>query len=250
MPQIAIYRLPAVLEFTGCPRPPYRLINRGDFPPRVQLSPPMRRLARQGHRRVARAARSGVRGVGGSGGAGGRMVLASVVSREFWRFLSSPCASMQAPQSRPGASLSLRPGGGSGPATPTRDGTSPAGRCAPSGPCPARGVVRREYRAYRQGPQRGSLLARGTPRMWIAACGGIAPLGNGAHHSLRGRATATLAWRGHQTPWDALKRQNSRDTTLGRRGPAAARRCCLGRRRPRIRRRRLPLARCGPATRG
>ena len=54
-----------------------------------------------------------------------------------------------------------------------------------------------------------------TPRMWIAACGGVAPLGNGAHHSLRGRATATLAWRGHQTPWDALKRQNSRDTTLG-----------------------------------
>ena len=35
---------------------------------------------------------------------------------------------------------------------------------------------------------------------------------------LRGRATATLAWRGHQTPWDALKRQNSRDTTLGATG--------------------------------
>ena len=85
----------------------------------------------------------------------------------------------------------------------------------------------REYRAYWQGPQRGSGAhgelpkgasrgARGeTPRMWIGACGGVAPLGNGAHHSLRGRATATLAWRGHQTPWDALKRQNSRDTTLG-----------------------------------
>ena len=165
----------------------------------------------------------------------------SVVSHEFWHFLSSPCASMQAPQSRPGASLSLRPGAASGPATPTPDGTSPAGRYAPSGPCSVRGVVRREYREYWQGPQRGSLLARGalalpadgsgahgelpkgasrgargeTPRMWIGACGGVAPLGNGAHHSLRGRATATLAWRGHQTPWDALMRQNSCDTTLG-----------------------------------
>ena len=50
--------------------------------------------------------------------------------------------------------------------------------------------------------------------MWIGVCGGVAPLGNWAHHSLRGRATATLAWRGHQTPWDALMCQNSRDTTL------------------------------------
>ena len=129
----------------------------------------------------------------------------SVVSREFWHFLSSPCASMQAPQSRPGASLSLRPGAASGPATPTPDGTSPAGRCASSGPCSVRGVVRREYRPYWQGPQRGSLLARGalalpadgsgahgelpkgasrgargeTPRMWIGPCGRVAPLGNG-----------------------------------------------------------------------
>ena len=40
MPQIAIYRLPAVLEITGLSKATiYRLINRGDFPPRVQLSP-------------------------------------------------------------------------------------------------------------------------------------------------------------------------------------------------------------------
>ena len=40
MPRIAIYRLPAVLEITGLSKATiYRLINRGDFPPRVQLSP-------------------------------------------------------------------------------------------------------------------------------------------------------------------------------------------------------------------
>ena len=40
MPQIAIYRLPAVLEITGLSKATiYRLIGRGDFPPRVQLSP-------------------------------------------------------------------------------------------------------------------------------------------------------------------------------------------------------------------
>ena len=44
--------------------------------------------------------------------------------------------------------------------------------------------------------------------MKIVACGGVAPLGNGPYHSLRGRALP-------QTPWDALKRQNSRDATLG-----------------------------------
>ena len=44
--------------------------------------------------------------------------------------------------------------------------------------------------------------------MNIVACGGVAPLGNGPYHSLRGRALP-------QTPWDALKRQNSRDATLG-----------------------------------
>ena len=39
----------------------------------------------------------------------------------------------------------------------------------------------------------------GYPRMKITACGRVAPLGNGAHHSRRGRALP-------QTPWDALKR--------------------------------------------
>ena len=40
MPQIAIYRLPAVVEITGLSKATiYRLIGRGDFPPRVQLSP-------------------------------------------------------------------------------------------------------------------------------------------------------------------------------------------------------------------
>ena len=70
------------------------------------------------------------------------------------------------------------------------------------------GVVRREYRAYSQGPQRGSGvhgdLPKGAPH---GARGRVAPLGNGADHSRRGRALP-------QTPWDALKRHNSRDTTL------------------------------------
>ena len=40
MPQVAIYRLPAVLEITGLSKATiYRLINSGDFPPKVQLSP-------------------------------------------------------------------------------------------------------------------------------------------------------------------------------------------------------------------
>ncbi len=39
MPQIAIYRLPAVLEVTGLSKATiYRLLGRGEFPPRVQLS--------------------------------------------------------------------------------------------------------------------------------------------------------------------------------------------------------------------
>ena len=82
------------------------------------------------------------------------------------------------------------------------------------------GVVRREYRAYSQGPQRGSGVhgdlpkgapreREGYPRMKITARGRVAPLGNGADHSRRGRALP-------QTPWDALKRHNSRDTTLVR----------------------------------
>ena len=40
MPQIAIYRLPVVLEVTGLSKATiYRLLERGEFPPRVQLSP-------------------------------------------------------------------------------------------------------------------------------------------------------------------------------------------------------------------
>ena len=40
MPRIAIYRLPAVLEVTGLSKATiYRLLGRGEFPPRVQLSP-------------------------------------------------------------------------------------------------------------------------------------------------------------------------------------------------------------------
>jgi len=40
LPPIAIYRLPAVLEVTGLSKATiYRLLERGDFPPRVQLSP-------------------------------------------------------------------------------------------------------------------------------------------------------------------------------------------------------------------
>ena len=70
------------------------------------------------------------------------------------------------------------------------------------------GVVRREYWTYLQGPQRGSgvhgVLPKGAPH---GARGRVAPLGNGADHCLRGRALP-------RTPWDALKRQNTRDTTL------------------------------------
>ena len=47
-------------------------------------------------------------------------------------------------------------------------------------------------------------LPKGAPH---GARGRVAPLGNGADHSRRGRALP-------QTPWDALKRHNSRDTTL------------------------------------
>ena len=40
MPQIAIYRLPAVCEVTGLSKATiYRLLARGEFPPRVKLSP-------------------------------------------------------------------------------------------------------------------------------------------------------------------------------------------------------------------
>ena len=40
MPQIAIYRLPAVCEVTGLSKATiYRLLNRGEFPAKVQLSP-------------------------------------------------------------------------------------------------------------------------------------------------------------------------------------------------------------------
>ena len=40
MPQQAIYRLPAVCEVTGLSKATiYRLLNRGEFPPKVQLSP-------------------------------------------------------------------------------------------------------------------------------------------------------------------------------------------------------------------
>ena len=39
-PPIAIYRLPAVLEVTGLSKATiYRLLERGEFPPRVKLSP-------------------------------------------------------------------------------------------------------------------------------------------------------------------------------------------------------------------
>ena len=46
---------------------------------------------------------------------------------------------MEAPHSRPGASLPLCAGFASGPATPTSHGTYTAGRCAPSGVCSMRG---------------------------------------------------------------------------------------------------------------
>ena len=40
MRQIAIYRLPAVLEVTGLSKATiYRMLGRGEFPQRVQLSP-------------------------------------------------------------------------------------------------------------------------------------------------------------------------------------------------------------------
>ena len=40
MHQTAIYRLPAVCEVTGLSRATiYRLLNRGEFPAKVQLSP-------------------------------------------------------------------------------------------------------------------------------------------------------------------------------------------------------------------
>ena len=40
MPQIAIYRLPAVCEITGLSKATiYRLLARGEFPARVKLSP-------------------------------------------------------------------------------------------------------------------------------------------------------------------------------------------------------------------
>ena len=40
LPPISIYRLPAVLEVTGLSKATvYRLLERGEFPPRVKLSP-------------------------------------------------------------------------------------------------------------------------------------------------------------------------------------------------------------------
>ena len=40
MPPIAIYRLPAVCEVTGLSKATiYRLVNKGEFPARVKLSP-------------------------------------------------------------------------------------------------------------------------------------------------------------------------------------------------------------------
>ena len=40
LPPVAIYRLPAVLEATGLSKATiYRLLERGEFPPRVKLSP-------------------------------------------------------------------------------------------------------------------------------------------------------------------------------------------------------------------
>ena len=39
-PPVSIYRLPAVLEVTGLSKATiYRLLERGEFPPRVKLSP-------------------------------------------------------------------------------------------------------------------------------------------------------------------------------------------------------------------
>ena len=74
-----------------------------------------------------------------------------------------------------------------------------------------RGVVRREYWTYSQGPQRGSGVHDELPKgASHGAHGRVAPLGNGTDHCLRGRALP-------QAPWDALKRQNTRDTTLDRR---------------------------------
>ena len=70
------------------------------------------------------------------------------------------------------------------------------------------GVVRREYWTYSQGPQRGSgvhgELPKGAPH---GTRGRVAPLANGTDHCLRGPALP-------QAPWDALKRQNTHDTTL------------------------------------
>ena len=40
LPPISIYRLPAVLQVTGLSKATiYRLLERGEFPPRVKLSP-------------------------------------------------------------------------------------------------------------------------------------------------------------------------------------------------------------------
>ena len=70
------------------------------------------------------------------------------------------------------------------------------------------GVVRREYWTYSQGPQRGSGVHGDLPKgASHGTRGRVAPLGNGTDHCLRGRALP-------QAPWDALKRQNTCDTTL------------------------------------
>ena len=51
---------------------------------------------------------------------------------------------------------------------------------------PMQGAARREYRAYCQGLQRRSGALRSLPKgASPLACGRVAPLGNGTHHSLR-----------------------------------------------------------------
>ena len=67
-PPVSIYRLPAVLVVTGLSKATiYRLLGRGEFPPRVQLSPRCVgwRVADVDAWLEARAAQSGVPGDGG-----------------------------------------------------------------------------------------------------------------------------------------------------------------------------------------
>ena len=64
--------------------------------------------------------------------------------RSLERAAPFSACSMEAPQSRPGASLPLCAGSASGPATPTSHGTNAAGRCAPSGVCSMRAPQSRD----------------------------------------------------------------------------------------------------------